>query len=68
MVLNPRVIYADFGWWFPESGKRDLHGWQESNINLLFGDQSQDGPETGSLNLRGLPCRIYKAEGNYQKD
>jgi len=59
--LNSRVICADFGWWFPEPGKRDLDGWQESNINLLFGDQSPDGPETGSLNLRGLLCRVYKA-------
>ena len=59
--LNPRVICADYGWWLPEPGKRDLHGWQESNINLLFGDQSPEGPETGSLNLRGVLCRVYKA-------
>jgi anaerobic selenocysteine-containing dehydrogenase len=58
--LDPRVVCADFGWWFPEEGNYELHGWKESNINLLFDDQSLDSPETGSLNLRGLLCRIYK--------
>ena len=66
--LNPRVVCADFGWWFPEPEKHNLHGWKQSNINLLFGDQSQDGPETGSLNLRGLLCRVYKAGNDIQKD
>lgn len=58
--LDPRVVCADFGWWFPEEGNYELHGWKESNINLLFDDQSLDSPETGSLNLRGLVCRVYK--------
>ena len=62
--LNPKVVCADFGWWFPEEGNYELHGWKESNINLLFDDQSVDSPETGSLNLRGLPCRVYKVGNN----
>jgi len=62
--LHPRVVCADFGWWFPEEAKYELHGWKDANINLLFDDQSLDSPETGSLNLRGLLCRVYKATNN----
>ena len=47
--------------YFPEEGKYELHGWKDANINLLFDDQSVDSPETGSLNLRGLLCRVYPA-------
>jgi hypothetical protein len=62
------VVCADFGWWFPEEGKYELHGWKDANINLLFDDQSLDSPETGSLNLRGLLCRVYKDGNNNRKD
>jgi anaerobic selenocysteine-containing dehydrogenase len=62
--LHPQVVCADFGWWFPEDGNCELHGWKDANINLLFDDQSLDSPETGSLNLRGLLCRVYKVDND----
>ena len=62
--LHPRVICADFGWWFPEEAKYELHGWKASNINIIIDDRFQDSPETGSLNLRGLLCRVYKVGNN----
>jgi anaerobic selenocysteine-containing dehydrogenase len=40
--LDPRVLYPDYGWWFPErSAAEGNHGVWESNINVL----TQDGPE-----------------------
>ncbi|MDP6559525.1 MAG: molybdopterin-dependent oxidoreductase [Candidatus Binatia bacterium] len=40
--LDPRVIFPEFGWWFPEkSAEEGLHGAWESNINVL----TQDDPE-----------------------
>ena len=53
MVLNP----GDF----PEPEKHILHGWKQSSINRLPGDQSHGGLQAGSLNQRGLPGRGYKA-------
>jgi anaerobic selenocysteine-containing dehydrogenase len=59
--LAPRVIFADFGWWFPEEGESNLYGWRKSNINVL----TESGPPyeiaMGTKQLRGIPCRIYKA-------
>ena len=57
--LDPRVICADFGWWFPEKKKDALSGWAQSNLNILTDDQPPLSPETGSDNLRGLCCRVY---------
>jgi anaerobic selenocysteine-containing dehydrogenase len=62
--LHPRVVCADSGWWFPEEAKYELHGWKTSNINIIIDDRFQDSPETGSLNLRGLLCRVYKVGNN----
>jgi len=56
--VDPRVVCADFGWWFPEKGCADLFGWSDSNINMLTDDQKQNGAETGSENLRGMLCSI----------
>ena len=37
--LDPRVIYPEYGWWFPEKPvEEDLHGAWESNVNLLSDD------------------------------
>jgi len=56
--VDPRVVCADFGWWFPEKGIADLFGWSDSNVNMLTDDQKQNSPETGSENLRGMLCRV----------
>ena len=58
--LDPRVIVADFGWWFPEKGASELYGWEESNINILTSSDPPYNREIGSTNLRGLLCRVYK--------
>jgi len=59
--LDPRVVIAAFGWWFPEKGPADSYGWQEANLNLLTDSSAPLDPAMGSANLRGLVCKVYKA-------
>jgi anaerobic selenocysteine-containing dehydrogenase len=58
--VDPRVVCVDFGWWFPEKGISDMYGWAESNLNILTADQTPDSAETGSSNLRGILCKVYR--------
>jgi anaerobic selenocysteine-containing dehydrogenase len=39
--IDPRVVAADHGWWYPEI-EAPGHGWDESNINILT-DNGPDG-------------------------
>ena len=57
--LNPRVVVAAYGWWFPERKDLELSGWKESNINLLTENDPPYEPAIGSTNLRAIPCRVY---------
>ena len=56
--IDPRVIVAEHGWWFPEI-KEKGHGWDISNINILT-DNSHESmdPAIGATNLRVCLCRI----------
>jgi anaerobic selenocysteine-containing dehydrogenase len=60
--LDPRVVYADYGWWFPEKGPDEEYGWTESNFNALTPDGSPCNPEVGSYHMRGFACKVYKAK------
>ena len=57
--VDPRVVSAEFGWWFPERGAPDF-GWRESNINIVTDDAPPLDPGIGATNLKGLMCRIGK--------
>ncbi len=59
--IDKRVVIADYGWWFPEKGVSDLFGWSESNLNVLTSNKPPFSQETGSPNLRGIGCKVYKA-------
>lgn len=59
--IDPRVVGVSYGWWFPEQGIESLHGWKESNINILTESDPPYNPEVGSTNLRGILCRVYSA-------
>ena len=56
--LDPRVVMPAFGWWYPEE-KEGLFEWKKFNINVLS-DGSPEELSTGAVQLRGIPCRIYK--------
>lgn len=61
--LDPKVVYASFGWWFPEESA-NLFEWDRSNVNILFDTKSEE-PATGTVEVRGIPCRVSKIkEGN----
>jgi anaerobic selenocysteine-containing dehydrogenase len=59
--IDPRVVGVDYGWWFPEKSASEQYGWAESNVNILTNDKPPFNPETGSANLRGFLCKVYKA-------
>lgn len=60
--IDPRVIVAEHGWWYPEVKSSD-HGWDTSNINLLTDNsyESMD-PVMGATSLRVLLCNIIRCE------
>ena len=58
--IDPRVVMATFGWYFPEDPTNACQ-WDKANINILI----PDGPEeksSGAVDTRGTPVRVYKAE------
>lgn len=59
--LDPRVVMGAFGWWFPEEAST-LYGWEKANINILTSSGPDYDPVTGSAQLRGIPCKVYRAE------
>lgn len=58
--IDPRVVFVDYGWWFPEKEGSSLFGWEESNSNVLTDDKPPYSPEMGSPNFRGMLCKVYK--------
>jgi anaerobic selenocysteine-containing dehydrogenase len=58
--LDPRVVVASYGWWFPEDSQNSYR-WKESNFNVLTSSGPPYEPTLGSVQLRGIPCRVYKA-------
>jgi anaerobic selenocysteine-containing dehydrogenase len=60
--IDPRVVVAEHGWWYPEIESPD-HGWDISNINILT-DNSHESmdPVMGATNLRVLLCNIYRCQ------
>jgi anaerobic selenocysteine-containing dehydrogenase len=60
--LDPRVVMAEHGWWYPEKGPEACFGWDESNVNVLTDSGKPWNPEVGSACLRGICCRVAKAD------
>jgi anaerobic selenocysteine-containing dehydrogenase len=58
-TIDPRVIYAAHGWWFPEENIDSLYGWQRSNFNILTSTDNL-GQEFGTPNLKGINCKIRR--------
>lgn len=59
--IHPRVINCEYGWWFPEREGPD-HGCYDSNCNVLTSMEGKYDPCMGTYQLRGLLCRISRAE------
>ena len=59
--IDPRVVQAEHGWWFPEESSLDAL-WR-SNINAVVDDASElCDPVSGNFALRGQLCKVYKTE------
>ena len=57
--IDPRVVFLDYGWWFPEGKLETLFDWDRSNLNILTSNDPSD-PALGTPFLRAFPCRIEK--------
>jgi anaerobic selenocysteine-containing dehydrogenase len=55
------VIMADYGWWFPERPDESFC-WADSNINCLTSSNGPIDPILGTVQLRGIPCKVEKIE------
>jgi anaerobic selenocysteine-containing dehydrogenase len=58
--IDPRVVHAEHGWWYPEVTDPE-HGVWMSNVNVLTDNQPPYDPAMGTYQLRGLLCRIARA-------
>ena len=58
-IVDPRIINASHGWWYPEGKPESQYDWEKSNLNMLTSTEKL-GKEYGTPNLKGLPCRISK--------
>lgn len=59
--IDPRVIAAEHGWWFPEDPGPEYGIWK-SNVNVLTDSGPPYDPQMGTYQLRGLLCRVAKAD------
>ena len=59
--IDPRVITAEHGWWFPEEPAPDYGVWK-ANVNLLTDNGPPYDPAMGTYQLRALLCRVSKVE------
>ena len=63
--IDPRVVHAQHGWWFPELPGEEpwLHGVWESNINIVTDDDPEHCNKiSGGWPLRALLCKVYKVK------
>lgn len=59
--IREDTVNVDFGWWFPEAKAPDFGIW-ESNANVLTCADPPYDPAFGSYQLRGLLCRVQRAD------
>jgi anaerobic selenocysteine-containing dehydrogenase len=60
-MVGPDVVHAPSHWWFPEMEGPE-HGCFQSSINMVLTNDGPYGPISGASTLRGVLCRVYKAE------
>jgi anaerobic selenocysteine-containing dehydrogenase len=59
--IDPQVIQAEHGWWFPEEAAPEYGVWK-SNVNVLTDSGPPYDPQMGTYQLRGLLCRVARFE------
>lgn len=58
--IDPRVVMATFGWYFPEDPANACQ-YDKANVNILIPDEPAE-TSSGAVDTRGVPCRVYKAK------
>ncbi len=58
--VDPRVVCAAHGWWFPEGDPEKQYDWERSNFNMLTSVKKL-GREYGTPNVKALACRVRRA-------
>lgn len=58
--IDPRVVAAEHGWWFPDQAAPEYGVWQ-SNVNMLTNNKPPYDPAMGTYQLRALMCRVAPA-------
>ncbi|HSM73588.1 MAG TPA: molybdopterin-dependent oxidoreductase [Desulfobacterales bacterium] len=59
-AVRPGVVFAAYGWWFPEKGAAAQFDWQSANFNMLTSTATL-GREFGTPNLKAIACRVRPA-------
>lgn len=59
--VHPQVVLAAFGWWNTEAEDREFD-WRANNINILTDGDKPNCVATGSVQLRGVPVRVFADE------
>ncbi len=62
--VHPNVVVAAFGWWDTEAEDNE-YNWRKNNINILTEGDGATCPATGSVQLRGIPVRVYAEEESW---
>ena len=60
--IDPRVVHAQHGWWFPEEEDSPDHGNWRSNANTLTSIDPPYCSAMGTYQLRALLCRVVKVQ------
>ena len=63
--IDPRVVHAEHGWWFPELPGEEpwLHGVWESNVNVLTDDNPDVcNKRSGTWPLKTALCKVNKVK------
>jgi anaerobic selenocysteine-containing dehydrogenase len=58
-AIHPKVVSADYGWWFPEAKAESQYDWKSANFNMLTSMETL-GKEFGTPNLKGIGCSIRR--------
>ena len=59
--IHPEVVMAAFGWSDIDENTNQ-YNWRKNNLNILTDADPPNDPATGSVQFRGIPCRIYLDE------
>lgn len=57
--IDPRVVNAEHGWWFPDEPGPEYGIWK-SNANVLTDNGPPYDPQMGTYQLRALLCRVER--------